>query len=495
MDKYICIHGHFYQPPRENPWTGEIEKQESAAPYHDWNERITAECYQPNSRCEIFGSDGVKIKDQSNYAYTSFNFGPTLLSWMARNNKEMYKAILDADAESIKNFNGHGSAIAQVYNHIIMPLANHRDKETQIIWGIKDFEYRFKRKPLGMWLAETAVDTETLELLAEHNIQFTILAPRQAKQIRKIGEENWHSVAYEKIDPFRAYLYKLPSGNSIHLFFYDGPISQDIAFNNLLANGESFANRLLDVLFHSNAQVVHIATDGETYGHHHAFGNKALAYCLHHINSNPHAKLTIYSEFLQKFTTEYEVQIFENSSWSCVHGVERWRDNCGCGSEGGGQQLWRNPLRRAMNWLVEKSAQIYERQMKKYKVDPWQIRNCYIELVLEHGIDHIDTFFTKHFPKPLSNRNKNKILRLLDMQHQSLLMQTSCGWFFEEISRLEGVQIMAYARKCLELAQKFCFFSLEKQYCKILEEAPSNIPQYKNGADVYRKIVKNIPRS
>ncbi|WP_372370681.1 DUF3536 domain-containing protein [Candidatus Uabimicrobium sp. HlEnr_7] len=493
MDKYICIHGHFYQPPRENPWTGKIEKQPSAAPYHDWNERITAECYESNSHCEIFDHSGIKVKDLNNYAHISFNFGPTLLSWMERSNKKAYESILRADVESIENFNGHGSAIAQVYNHIIMPLANERDKKTQIVWGIKDFEYRFKRRPVGMWLAETAVDTATLELLAENDIRFTILAPRQAKRVREIGKDSWESVAYEKIDPFRAYLCKLPSGKSINLFFYDGPISQDIAFDNLLANGESFADRLLHILFHTRAQLVHIATDGETYGHHHNFGNKALAYCLNHIMNNEHAKLSVYSEFIEKFPAEYEVEIFEDSSWSCMHGVERWRDDCGCGSEGGGQQLWRAPLRRAMDWLVNESANIFEKQMQKFDVNPWEIRNHYIDLILENN--KTTEFFKTHFSKRINERSQKKILTLLDMQHQSLLMQTSCGWFFEEISRLEGIQIMAYARKCLEIGQDFCFRSLEKKYCKLLEEAPSNMPQFKNGADIYQKIVKKIPRS
>ena len=333
--KFICIHGHFYQPPRENAWLEVIEVQDSAHPYHDWNERISAECYGPNAASRILSSNNSIIKNiLNNYTRISFNFGPTLLSWMEMYDKETYDAILEADKESVDRFSGHGSAIAQVYNHIIMPLANRKDKETQVIWGIRDFTYRFKREPEGMWLAETAVDTETLEILAEQNIKFTILAPRQAKSVRKIGDANWTSVNDHSVDIKRPYFIKLPSGKSITVFFYNGDVSQSVAFNGLLNDGKRFAKSLIDLFDkdRDEPQLAHIATDGETYGHHHKHGEMALAYSLDYIEKNKNADLTNYAEFIHKFPATWEAEIHENSSWSCVHGVERWRSNCGCRS-------------------------------------------------------------------------------------------------------------------------------------------------------------------
>lgn len=194
MKKYICVHGHFYQPPREDAWTGKIEEQPSAAPFHNWNERITAECYRPNTESPVNEKDGVPSKLLNNFAWISFNVGPTLMSWLAEHSPETYEGIIDGDRRSCTNFGGFGSAMAQAYNHIIMPLANERDKRTQVIWGIEDFQFRFGRRPLGMWLPETAVDTATLEVLAEHGILFTILAPKQARRVKPAGSKRWKAV-------------------------------------------------------------------------------------------------------------------------------------------------------------------------------------------------------------------------------------------------------------------------------------------------------------
>src|SRR5690606_20342895 len=308
LEKYICIHGHFYQPPRENAWLEVIEVQDSAHPYHDWNERISAECYAPNTASRILNEKGVIKNIINNYSKISFNFGPTLLSWMEGHDPETYQAILEADRQSQKIFDGHGSAMAQVYNHMILPLANSRDKETQIIWGIKDFEHRFKRKPEGMWLAETAVDSESLELLAKHGIKFTVLAPRQAKAVREIGETAWTSVDTSTLDTRRPYLHKLKSGNSIVLYFYDGDISQGVAFNGLLNDGKKFAHRLIDSFDNqlTEPQLVHMATDGETYGHHHKHGDMALAFALDYIEKQKNCHLTNYAQFLTKFPPTYE---------------------------------------------------------------------------------------------------------------------------------------------------------------------------------------------
>jgi len=488
LEKYICIHGHFYQPPRENAWLEVIEVQDSAHPYHDWNERITAECYAPNTVSRILDKNGVIKKIINNYAKISFNYGPTLLSWMQVNDPETYRAILEADKESVKNFNGHGSAIAQVYNHIILPLANRRDKETQIIWGIRDFQHRFKRRPEGIWLAETAVDLESLELLVDHGITFTILAPRQAKAFRKVGG-TWKDVSEESLDTKISYRCNLPSGRNIMLFFYDGDIAQSVAFEGLLNDGKKFADRMLDSFDDSDEpQLVHIATDGETYGHHHKHGDMALAYSLDYIERHKHSNLTNYAEYIAKFNSVYEVEIHENSSWSCVHGVERWRDDCGCNSGGnpGWNQQWRKPLRQALDWLRDELAKIYEYEAGRILKDPWRAREDYIRVVLNRNDETIDAFLKDHC---INDIPKNRVLRLMEVQRNAMLMYTSCGWFFDEVSGIETTQIMQYACRAMQLVSQISEINLEEEFLKRLEHAPSNIPSLGNAAVVYTKYV------
>jgi len=493
MNRFICIHGHFYQPPRENPWLESVELQDSAYPHHDWNKKITAECYAPNSASRILDGEGGIVDLVNNYAKISFNFGPTLLSWMEKNEPELYRAILEADKESQERFSGHGSALAQSYNHMIMPLANFRDKRTQVVWGIRDFERRFGRKPEGMWLAETAVDLETLDIMAEHEIKFTILAPRQAHRVRTIGENDWHDVSRENIDPKLPYLCRLPSGRSITLFFYDGPISLDVAFRGVLKSGETFANKLMGAFRGDGGdQLVHIATDGETYGHHHRHGDMALAYSLFHIETNNLAVLTIYGDYLEKHPPQREVGIFENSSWSCIHGVERWRKNCGCnsGMKPGWNQAWRAILRGAMDWLRDSLARIYEDSMRQFVPDPWQCREDYIDVVLDRSAGNIESFWSKCGAGGLSSEDKLRALKLLEMQRHAMLMYTSCGWFFDEISGIESVQVIRYAARAMQLAKQVADINLEPAFIKILERAPSNIADLKNGAVVYDKFVK-----
>ena len=488
--KYICIHGHFYQPPRENAWLEVIELQDSAHPYHDWNERITAECYEPNATSRILDEHSVIKNIINNYSRISFNFGPTLLSWMESYATETYEAILEADRQSIVNFGGHGSAVAQVYNHIIMPLANKQDKETQILWGIRDFESRFKRKPEGMWLAETAVDTETLELLAENKIKFTILAPRQAKAVRKIGSPQWTEVNDRSVNTKKVYQCNLPSGKSMALFFYDGDISQGIAFNGLLNDGKVFADRLINALDFQDqsSQLVHVATDGETYGHHHKHGEMALAFCLDFIDKDDRVNLTNYAQFLSLNPAVVdEAQIIENSSWSCVHGVERWRANCGCnGGKPEWHQLWRQPLRESLDWLRQSVSVIFEREASKVVNYPWKARNEYIHVVLKRNDDSVNRFLKDH---ALSDAHPNQILRIMEMQRHAMLMYTSCGWFFDEISGIETIQVMQYACRVIQLANQICNEDLELEFIKRLAEAPSNATAYQTGDEVYKKLV------
>ena len=492
MNRYICIHGHFYQPPRENPWLEEIELQDSAYPFSNWNERINAECYAPNTASRIFDEERI-IQIVNNYSKISFNFGPTLLSWMEKKAPKVYHAILEADRDSRRNFSGHGSALAQVYNHIIMPLASERDKETQVIWGIKDFEHRFNRKPEGMWLAETAVDIPTLETLARHGIKFTILAPRQARRVRRIGDGDWHDVSGEKLDTRRTYLCQLPSGATISLFFYDGMISQDLAFGGLVYNGENIARRLLAVFndHESEAFLANIATDGETYGHHHRHADRSLSYCLYYVEKNNLAKPTVYGEFLESHPPTYEVEIIENTSWSCFHGIERWQKDCGCNSgRQGWKQAWREPLRNALDWLRDELAKIFEKELKGYTGDAWALRNAYIDIILNRKEDQLERFLSENIKKKLTRQEKTKILRLLEMQRHSLLMYTSCGWFFDEISGIETVQIIQYAARAIQIAYEVCGKQLEETFLEYLQQAPSNIPEIENGAKVYEYFVR-----
>ena len=488
-NRYLCIHGHFYQPPRENPWLEAIELQDSAAPYHDWNERITAECYAPNSAARILDAESRIAKIVNNYASMSFNFGPTLLSWMKEKTADTYQAILDADRLSKQRFSGHGSALAQCYNHMIMPLANARDKLTQVIWGIEDFRFRFGRDPEGMWLPETAVDLETLDILAQHGIKFTILAPSQAKSV------NGTDVTGQRIDPARAYRQKLASGRSIDLFFYDGPVSQAVAFERLLDNGERFASRLLDALSdqREGPQLAHIATDGETYGHHHPFGDMALAYALDHIESSGLAKVTNYAEFLEQHPSELDVEILENTAWSCVHGVERWTFNCGCNSGGhpDWNQEWRTPLRAALDWLRDEIAPRYEKMAARYFKDPWEARNNYIHVILDRSPASKERFAAANFRrKTLQRSDRITIWKLLEMQRHALLMYTSCGWFFDELSGIETVQVIQYAGRVAELAGELFGEAIEERFVRKLALAKSNLANHRDGARIFEKFVK-----
>jgi alpha-amylase/alpha-mannosidase (GH57 family) len=485
--KYICIHGHYYQPPRENAWLEVVEAQDSAHPFHDWNERIADECYAPNAAARILDDKSLIRRIFNNYARISFNFGPTLLSWMQLANPDAYRLLQDGDRRSQQRYDGHGSAIAQVYNHIILPLANPKDQLTQVLWGIRDFEARFGRKPEGMWLAETAADTASLEVLAAEGIQYTILAPRQAKAFRKTGTSAWTPT--NSIDTRRPYRCNLPSGKYIDLFFYNGDVAQDVAFNGLLNTGKGFAQRLLQAFDNDDEpQLVHIATDGESYGHHHRYGEMALADCLNTLEENGMAVLTNYGQYLALFPPTHEAIIHENSSWSCVHGVERWRANCGCNSgRPVWQQHWRAPLRAALDWLRDQLIPIYEREAALLVNDPWAVRNAYIDVILDRSEENITTFVKTHAKRDLLKGEQTQLLRLLEMQRNTMLMYTSCGWFFDEISGLETNQILQYACRAIDYAIQTGHVDLHEQFCKRLELAPSNV--FENGAVSYRKHV------
>ncbi|MBE0503291.1 MAG: DUF3536 domain-containing protein [Desulfuromonadales bacterium] len=492
MKNYICIHGHFYQPPRENPWLETIEVQRSAAPFHDWNERIAAECYAPNRAARLLDAKGKITSLIDNYRHISFNFGPTLLLWLQREDPATYAAILAADAASRELYQGHGAAIAQAWGHIILPLANLRDKMTQIRWGIADFTTRFARAPEGMWLPEAAVDIESLELLAEAGIRFTILSPFQARRIRRLSEETWQPVEDGAIDSRHPYLCHLPSGRTIAIFFYDGSLARGVAFGGLLSSGDTFAAELKAGLHPTkSAQLVHLATDGESYGHHHKFGEMALARAIDHIDNDKSAQMTVYGAYLAAHPPQLEVEILPMSSWSCAHGVERWRSDCGChiGTDPTWNQKWRAPLRDAFDHLRDQLIPLFERFAGDIFSDPWATRDAYIAVILDRSETHVKNFLAKAAKHELTPRQEQQGLELLEMQHHTMQMYTSCGWFFDEVSGIETVQLLTYAARAIDLARTACGVDLEESFCAMLRLVPSNLPRWRDAAAIYTELV------
>ncbi len=486
-DVWICIHAHCYQPPRENPWLEEVEPEPSAHPAHDWNERITAECYAPNAAARVINAQGLVESIRNNYASLSFNFGPTLLGWMESKAPAAYSAIIEADAESMSRFDGHGSALAQPYNHMIMPLATPRDRRTQVAWGIAGFKRRFGRDPEGMWLPETAVDVDTLEALAEYGIRFTVLAPHQAARVRRAGGE-WRDVGPDGLDTTVAYRQRLPSGKEIALFFYDGPTSQAVAFEKLLDDGETLASWLIDIA-RSRAEpaapgLVHIATDGETYGHHHGHGDMALAVALGRIEQEPGVRLANYGLFLAEHPPEHEVEVREHTSWSCAHGVERWRSDCGCstGGESDWNQAWRAPLRASLDALAADLDRWFEESAVGVLRQPWKARDAYIDVVL--GTTRERDGYLEEWCEADTPDVRESALRLLEMQRCAMLMFTSCGWFFNDLAGIETRQILRYAARAMELAESLGATGIRESFLTAVSEARGNGPASPDGRTV-----------
>lgn len=488
----LIVHGHFYQPPRENPWTGDVEREIGAAPYHNWNERIHAECYGPNASVHIGGPQAANERTVNNYAHISFNFGPTLLSWLERHHAETYCSILAADRQSASRRDGHGNAIAQAYGHAILPLCNKRDRLTQVLWGIADFRHRFAREPESLWLPETACDNSTLDLLIEQQLRFVILAPLQAARYRgATGSNEWQSANHCNIDTTKAYRYfhRDGSGRSIAIFFYDGPLARAIAFEKALVSSLALVERYQQAA--RRGPLVTVATDGETYGHHFKFGDLCLAHALEIEAPEAGFWITNYGQFLDHYPAEYEVQIKQTAdgqgtSWSCAHGVARWMRDCGCqtGGEPEWNQTWRSPLRAALDFLRDEAAKEFESVGSDLFVDPWDARNDSIKLILDRHPAR-EEFLDHHARRYLSHADQVRALTLLELQRNSLLMFTSCGWFFSDISGIETIQVMKYAARVMELLHEIGLPSPRRQFLEALSEAKSNIRERGTGADLY----------
>lgn len=503
----LCIHGHFYQPPRENAWLESIELQESASPFHDWNERIYHECYLPNAFARVLDDKGHIIDIVNNYEKMSFNFGPTLLSWMEQKHPDTYRRILDADRMSMKHHHGHGNALAQVYNHMIMPLANRRDKISQVRWGIEDFKSRFGREPEGMWLAETACNEETLEILVEEGIRFVVLAPHQAEAIRSLSNQDWVDVSSGQIDPkvpYRCFL-NHSSEKYIDIFFYDGPISKDISFGDLSFDAHRLMSRIEEavVRHYPGPQLLHLAVDGETFGHHKPFGERALAYLLTMEAPKRGFHIVNYGEFLDLCPPQFAVRIKagednEGTAWSCMHGVKRWKEDCGCRTGGAPEwtQHWRKPLREALDGLRDELAKEYEKLGADYFKNVWDARNDYIHVILNRSLENVRNFLNRQAKRPLSDQEMIAALKLLEIQRNAMLMYTSCGWFFVELSGIETVQILQYASRAIQLMSEMkdhghsIPLDLEEKFLEKLSHAKSNIPQFRNGKLIYEKFVR-----
>jgi alpha-amylase/alpha-mannosidase (GH57 family) len=504
-DAYVAIHGHFYQPPRENPWLEILETEESAHPFHDWNERIALECYRPNAHARILDEKSKILEIINNYSSISFNFGPTLLPWLEKHFPSVYQKILNADRESLRRF-GHGNAIAQVYNHVIMPLAMDRDKETEVLWGMADFERRFHRKPEALWLPEAAVNYATLQVLVKYRMRYLILSPFQALRVKPLGGKKWTDVSQGRIDTTRPYRCFIQDGSGkklldhfIDIFFYNGIISKEIAFGDLLKDGNNFCNRFTQFYQESKQrpQLIHVATDGETYGHHMKFGEMALAYALDKGFPTRGLELINYGSFLKRFPPVHEVEIDEGpkgegTSWSCAHGVGRWKEDCGCSTGGktGWNQKWRKPLREALDFLRDELSQVFEREGKKIFQDVWKARDRYIEVILNRSPEGIKNFFDQYGARGLDPKGRIEGLKLLEMQRHALQMYTSCGWFFNDLAGIETIIVLQHAARAIQLAEEWSGEEIEKKFVQHLSEAKSNLPEMGKGDQVYQLLVK-----
>jgi hypothetical protein len=489
----LIIHGHFYQPPRENPWTGIVDREPSAAPFHDWNERIHSECYRPNAWARVIDESGSIGDIVNNYALVNFDVGPTLLGWIAAHHRDTLARIVDADRHS-RRVRRHGNAIAQGYNHAILPLCDDRDLRTQIRWGLFEFRHRFGRDAEALWLPETACDDRVLGALIDEGLRYAILAPGQAARVKR--KDGWRDVSGGRIDPRRPYryLHRDGSGRSLALFFYDAPVARGIAFDGVLGSSRALLDRV-ERASGGAGTLVHAATDGESYGHHFKFGDRCLAYALAHEAKRRGLWVTNYGELLDHHPAEIEVEIAlgddgKGSSWSCAHGVGRWSRDCGChtGGKAGWNQRWRAPLRAAFDYLHDEAAQLFEDQAGDLLDDPWAARDAYIELVVSPSADRA-AFVARHARRPLDDAGRVRVLRLLEAQRSSMLMYTSCGWFFSELSGIETLQVMRYAARLVDQLVDLGAPDLSEPLLERLAEAKSNLRPKGHGADIYRSDV------
>ncbi|HYE13156.1 MAG TPA: DUF3536 domain-containing protein, partial [Pyrinomonadaceae bacterium] len=486
----LVVHGHFYQPPRENPWTGLIDREPGAEPFDDWNERIHAECYRPNAHARIVDERGRVVRIVNNYANLSFNFGPTLLAWLERQHPETYARIIGADRESAPLRGGHGNAIAQGYHHAILPLCNERDRRTQVRWGVGDFRLRFGREPESLWLPETACDAPTLETLIEEGLRFVILSPHQAARVRPLGAGDWLAVQGGSVNtsvPYK-FFHRDGSGRSVAVFFYDGPTARAIAFEGLLASSRALADAFASRAARSGGPLVSVATDGESYGHHFRWGDRCIAYTLEEEARRRGFLVTNYGEFLDRHEPQFEVELAagpggEGTAWSCAHGLGRWSRDCGChsGAPAGWDQRWRAPLRAALDLLRDDFAAKFESVGGDLFRDAWAARDDYVE-VLSGREGAREAFLARHARRALPDGERVIAFTLLEAARATLAMYASCGWFFDDVAGLETLIVLRQAGRAIELMEELSLAPPVASFLDALSEARSNVPEKGNGA-------------
>lgn len=460
----VVIHAHFYQPPREDPWLEEIPRQPSAAPFHDWNERIERECYRAVVAARIPDADGRIARIMNTLEHVSFDLGPTLLSWLETAAPATYTAMVDADRASCRALDGHGNALAAPFHHVILPLAPRRDKLTEVRWGIADFRRRFGREPEGLWLPETAVDDETLDVVAEAGIRFTMLAPRQVERAPAHG---------------RPGLYRTAAGRTIAIGVYDGGLSHDVAFGPLVQDAERWTTALTAP---GPAELITVATDGETFGHHHRFGEMALAATLERTAARSNIRIENLASWLARHPAHDPVRLVAPSSWSCAHGVDRWRADCGCRMDpnAGLHQRWRAPLRGALDWLAGELHARYEAEAADLFADPWATREAYGDVLA--GLRDREDFLAEYC-RAGRDGARRRAAELLELERHALGMFTSCGWFFDDLAGLESRQVLRYAARAVELAGDAAD-ALRAGLRSRLSEAVANDPAAGTGADL-----------
>ena len=495
----LILHGHFYQPPRENPFIGIVPKQASAAPYLDWNERIWHDCYSANAHSRYLSPEGRIISITNNFSYISYNFGPTLLSWLEQNHPETIEMLIEADKESIKRL-GHGNAMAQSFNHTILPLDSTKDARLQIEWGAMDFERRFGRKAEGMWLPECGINKDVIQLLADEGIRFAVLSPWQCKAVEE--SDGRTALLQGKPAPYwQPYILTGTRGGEISAFFYHPGLAESISFGHILRSADNLYQMLKGIKDTDRKGLIHTATDGEIYGHHEPYGDMALAALIRKVEERNDFVLDNYGSYLESHPAKLHAELHQGedgkgTSWSCSHGVSRWYKDCGCttGGQEGWNQAWRTPLRNGLNNLGAKLSTIFQDEVRKIfgeSVDPYEIlKKAGREFC---GAVSMRTFIEDlHKEYHFASTYDVEIAHLLSGVKNKHFSFTSCGFFFAELSGIEPRQNIKYALYAIRMFQPYCQGDLLYPFLSDLRKAKSNIKTQGDGMNIAQEEMKGL---
>jgi hypothetical protein len=498
----LVVHGHFYQPPRENPWTDEVPREPSAAPFPNWNARIHAECYRANAYARIYESKNVIGSIVNNYASLSFDLGPTLARWIERHDNHVMRRMREGDAAQQDRLSA-GGAMAQVWAHPITPLLSEHDLRTQILWGAYDFQRRFGYQAAGMWLPETAANAASLAALIDAGVKYTILAPEQVEAVRPPDGE-WEEVSTETVDTGRAYYFLHPdgSGRSIAIGIFDGPLSRDLAFGHATRDAASFleAMRRSGERSKVDKPLVLAASDGELYGHHKKFADLALAYAVSVSAPAEAIEVTNLGAYLAKHPPTWELRLRlgpdgRGTSWSCAHGIGRWMRDCGCRMHTlkGSSQAWRGPLRKALDLLRDRSRTFFEEVTADLFADPWEARNAYGVVADEPPEARKQKLRSIGRPGLRNDRGKqsSQALLTMEMQRSLLLMYASCAWFYDDIAGPEAAIALRRAAHAMDLWTDLGGRPPSKAFLDILSDARSNDRKLGTGADAYVRACRD----